>query len=598
MRRLHPIVLLLPLFVLLGWWQWHYMGYVKDDTFISMRYARNLALGHGLVFNYGDRLEGYTNFLWVLLTVPSYWLGVDPLHWVKAMSCLFGQLGIIVSWAIARHFTDGRSVLIPWSAAALYAASPTVILWSVAGLEPTLVAVLCGGGSLFAMRLLSCEEDEMPSTRLAVISALLLAGGALCRPDAHAVIIVVGVFAVIDAIRRAELPRHWLLWGGLVLAILIPYHGFRVLYFGDLFPNTAYVKAGAGPEVMERGYDFVIGLLGFSANSGIFALAAFSALLACFCGRRRLARLLAMSLALVFMAYMVRIGRDEMKWYRLFLPVFPMVVALGTDGLSRLAGGLSGGAGWLRDRLDQRLVDPLPSVVMEAALQKGLPVVLIVAALGVGVRVDLDLAEKKREWHNAYVRSSEASFQAMGKYIAQRSEPGDVVVFQDMGAAPFSAPDQVWIDTIGILNRTVAHELSAIGMNPFMRGIKSAQPGGAQQIRAFESKIRDYVFEQDPDWIAFVAYVPKKKRRSFRNRYNSIRDGRKDHEVIGDAKVAKHFLSRIRSNRHAQGIARDPRFARGYQFERVWKRDPDLRTWGKRRGYWLVLYRAIDSGTR
>jgi len=574
------------------------MGYVKDDTFISMRYARNLAFGHGLVFNYGDRLEGYTNFLWVVLTVPSYWLGVDPLQWVKAMSCLFGQLGIVVTWSLARHFGGGRSVLIPWVAAALYAASPTVILWSVAGLEPTLVAVLCGGGTLFAMRLLSCEEDEAPTRRLAILSALLLAGGALCRPDAHAVIIVVGVFALVDVLRRAELPRYWLLWGVLILAILVPYHGFRVLYFGDLFPNTAYVKAGAGPEVMARGYDFVIGLLGFSANSGIFALAGFSAVLACICGGRRLARLMALSLALVFMAYMVRIGRDEMKWYRLFLPVFPVVVALGADGLSRLAGSLSGGARCLRDQLDRRLVDPLPSMAMEAALQKGLPTLLIVAALVVGVRVDLDLAEKKREWHNAYVRSSEASFQAMGTYIAQRSEPGEVVVFQDMGAAPFRAPDQVWIDTIGILNRTVAHELSAIGMNPFMRGIKSAQQGGAQQIRAFESKIRDYVFAQEPDWIAFVAYVPKKKRRSFRNRYNSIRDGRKDHEVTGDAEVAAHFRPRIERNRHAQGIARDPRFIRGYQFERVWKRDPNLRTWGKRRGYWLVLYRAIDAGKR
>mgnify|MGYP004280342605 CR=1 FL=1 len=70
-RKPVGILLLLPLFVLLGWWQWHYVGYVKDDTFISMRYARNLAMGHGLVFNYGERLEGYTNFLWVMLTVPS-----------------------------------------------------------------------------------------------------------------------------------------------------------------------------------------------------------------------------------------------------------------------------------------------------------------------------------------------------------------------------------------------------------------------------------------------------------------------------------------------------------------------------------------------
>jgi len=613
MKRLQPIAVLLPLFALLAWWQWHYAGYVKDDTFISMRYARNLALGHGLVFNYGERLEGYTNFLWVVLTVPSYWLGVDPLQWVKAMSCLFGQLGIVVTWATARHLGGGRSQLIPWLAAALYAASPTVILWSMAGLEPTLVAVLCGAGTLFAMRLLSREDDDLPAHRLALFSALLLAAGALCRPDAHAVILVAGAFAVIDALRRSELSRSWLLWGGLILAILVPYHCFRFAYFGDWFPNTAYVKAAAGPEVMERGYGFVKNLLGFSANSGIFAMAAFSAVTALATGRRRIARLWAFALALAFVAYMVRIGRDEMKWFRLFLPVFPLLVALGADGAGRLAAGLGSLGAALRVQLQRRLVDPLAALAVEALLEKALPTLLVIAAVGFGLGVDFDIAEKKREWHNAYVRSSEASFQAMGKYIAERSETGDVVVFQDMGGAPFRAPDQRWIDTIGILNRTVAHELAAIEMNPFMRGIKAAQPGGREQIRAFEVRIRDYVFAQDPDWIAFVAYIPKKQRRKFRNRYNSIRAkviddwwqgdlsslgkaASRDDLVVGSERVEAHFRSRIERNRHAQGIARDARFDAGYEFVRVWKRDPQLRTWGKRRGYWLVLYRAKKPG--
>src|SRR5690242_17979411 len=43
------------------------------DAFISMRYARNLALGHGPVFNPGERVEGYTNFLWTLiLWIPEH----------------------------------------------------------------------------------------------------------------------------------------------------------------------------------------------------------------------------------------------------------------------------------------------------------------------------------------------------------------------------------------------------------------------------------------------------------------------------------------------------------------------------------------------
>src|SRR5262245_59619807 len=40
--------------------------WVCDDAFISFRYARQLLDGHGLVFNVGERVEGYTNLLWVL----------------------------------------------------------------------------------------------------------------------------------------------------------------------------------------------------------------------------------------------------------------------------------------------------------------------------------------------------------------------------------------------------------------------------------------------------------------------------------------------------------------------------------------------------
>jgi arabinofuranosyltransferase len=54
--------------------------YVVDDAYISFRYARNLIEGHGLVFNPGEKVEGYTNFLWVLIIAMGMKLGADPVH--------------------------------------------------------------------------------------------------------------------------------------------------------------------------------------------------------------------------------------------------------------------------------------------------------------------------------------------------------------------------------------------------------------------------------------------------------------------------------------------------------------------------------------
>ena len=54
---------------------WRYAGYLIDDTYISLRYAKNLVDGLGLVFNPGERVEGYTNFLFVLLGAAALRLG-------------------------------------------------------------------------------------------------------------------------------------------------------------------------------------------------------------------------------------------------------------------------------------------------------------------------------------------------------------------------------------------------------------------------------------------------------------------------------------------------------------------------------------------
>ena len=50
-------------------WALH-LGWLADDAFISFRYSRNWANGEGLVYNAGERVEGYTNFLWVAVLTP------------------------------------------------------------------------------------------------------------------------------------------------------------------------------------------------------------------------------------------------------------------------------------------------------------------------------------------------------------------------------------------------------------------------------------------------------------------------------------------------------------------------------------------------
>src|SRR5439155_1016352 len=55
-----------------------YLWFVCDDAYITFRYASNLAHGLGPVWNAGERVEGYTNSLWMLLAAAVTLCGGKP----------------------------------------------------------------------------------------------------------------------------------------------------------------------------------------------------------------------------------------------------------------------------------------------------------------------------------------------------------------------------------------------------------------------------------------------------------------------------------------------------------------------------------------
>src|SRR5262249_54931824 len=77
-------------------------NFVTDDAFISFVYSRNLAQHGQLVFNLGERVEGYTNFLWTVLLAAAMRLGLPPELGSRILGTLAGALGLVV--AARLHF--------------------------------------------------------------------------------------------------------------------------------------------------------------------------------------------------------------------------------------------------------------------------------------------------------------------------------------------------------------------------------------------------------------------------------------------------------------------------------------------------------------
>jgi arabinofuranosyltransferase len=99
-----------------------------DDAFITYRYARNLAAGHGFVYNLGERVLGTTTPFFTLLLTPFAGFGI-PLEKVAAVLAVvasLGTMGLLFSFVrrAARRAVVGREDVAESAgllAAALYA---------------------------------------------------------------------------------------------------------------------------------------------------------------------------------------------------------------------------------------------------------------------------------------------------------------------------------------------------------------------------------------------------------------------------------------------------------------------------------------------
>ncbi|HSL02798.1 MAG TPA: hypothetical protein VK901_04585 [Nitrospiraceae bacterium] len=227
-----------------------------DDAMISMRYAKNLADGYGLVWNPGgERIEGYTNPFWVLYMSIFHLLPIS-----QSKTSLFIQMTAAVLLAvnlycvrkIALSVSDG-SESVSLGAVILTAWYLPINNWSLQGMEVSVLVLIM---SLCLWRAIQCMSER--SFR---IWPYLLLGVSTCvRPD---MVVPLGglmlFLAVADPIHR----RRHLAWGSVMLVIFFAAQtAFRLWYFGDILPNTYYLKL--------TGYPFTLRI-----SQGIYVLAQF-----------------------------------------------------------------------------------------------------------------------------------------------------------------------------------------------------------------------------------------------------------------------------------------------------------------------------------
>jgi arabinofuranosyltransferase len=324
LRFVAPLLVALPLPLVM-------LAFVQlapvDDAYISYRYAANLVHGHGLVFNRGEYVEGYTNLLWTLLSAVPIALGVSVSAFAALAGVVFGLLAMVDAWR-----TCCRLGVSPWAGfGAIVALALYADFWLVTtnGLE----------GGLFAFLL-----AHMLYLVLAGGNPLLagLCGGLLflTRPESCLLLPVVAVYLFITERKQ---PRRLALMLGLWLALVAVATLWRLFYYESWLPNTIVAKllpsggnTGGIRQNIGRGISY---MRGFVSSTYLLTLGAALAIVfrprsiaVWFC-----AALLGPPLAVVLVN-----GGDWMAHYRLlstFVAVLVVLLSVTLHGVIQLSQG-------------------------------------------------------------------------------------------------------------------------------------------------------------------------------------------------------------------------------------------------------------------
>lgn len=254
---------------------WAYSSHwLTDDIFITFRYIDNLLAGNGLVYNVGERVEGFTHPLWLTMLIPFH----PNLELGAQLLGLFSFAGVI--------FLLTRS---GWLAAALVVCNMDMRIWATGGLETMFFTFLI----LLSVWAVREKKNWVGWVLLAIV---------LTRPDG---LLVAGIVLLFTGWKT-----------GKPLLLLIPFLALRYFYYGDLLPNTYYAKSG-GNFLFSTGLYYI--WIYISVHVSIFlVLAGFK-----FIKKKEIALPMALIFGYLFL-FVVMVGGDFM-YGRFITPVVPLI---------------------------------------------------------------------------------------------------------------------------------------------------------------------------------------------------------------------------------------------------------------------------------
>lgn len=400
-----------------------------DDALISFRYVHNWVSGNGLVFNAGERVEGFSNFPFLVLLAPFSAAGAD-LFAVSSILGIAATAGsvILLVWLLARREVPVVAIAF---AACLFATDRIAIVWATGGLETAV-----HGALVLAALALQLQRPQAIKTTAAIHVVL-----AASRPEG--ILFAAIWFAHLLATRRTADLRRALNWFVPLVAVLV---AARLLYYGELVANPYHAKV-SGVSTLEFGPGYALMFLCRMGLWGVTALATLPLLVLGLRARPDRTLVLAAAFVAAQLAMVIATGGDYMTDFRMLAPILgPFYVAI----------GLVAARAWSRR---------VPALVAMAAFAGG-------HAYRQLAPVPVFATAPAPADHKRVLTIAPAQPATFARALAVFAEPGDAILADWAGYMSYGH-DLRTIDATGLLSRHIARDF-------YLRAPEERLPGHAR----------------------------------------------------------------------------------------------------------------------
>jgi hypothetical protein len=287
-----------------------------------------------------------------------------------------------------------------------------------------------------------------------IIVGITFSLAAMTRPEGLMLFAFTCLFIIFNLIKR-KINGYVI---GCVISFLLLYGAYflwRISYYGDIFPNTFYVKAGMSLDKIGIGISY---LKDFLLAPPFFGAILLIIILLAIIRKKfntKMAYLVFCTIGYIF--YIIYVGGDHMPAFRFFIPLLPIISIL-----------------------------LLPVLTCNKAIS-----VILVNFL-VFMAISLQVTRPAKDLSRARIKDPAAFIGEMvSQVVSNEFPPGSLIALSTAGSTPYYAPQHRYIDMLGLNDRVIAKRKDYPKVLEW------------QNVPGHEKGDGKYVLSRKPDYIIF-----------------------------------------------------------------------------------------------